>query len=88
MKKVLCSIALTLSACSGHANEVWTVQKSMPVFKEPNDDLKAPIFVLQSGEKCIPLDHAVAKVYAYTQVRCGEREGWVADDDFLKQSPH
>ncbi len=86
MKKALCIFALTVSACSGHPKEIWIAQRDMPVFKEPNDDLRNPVFELKSGEKCIPLDSSVAKVYAYTQIRCGSREGWVADDYFLKQA--
>jgi hypothetical protein len=73
-----------LCGCSKYNGEKWIVLQDMPAFAEPNDDRTKPIFVLRKGESCTPLEDSVAKVYAYTKVRCATGTGWVLDDYFQK----
>lgn len=75
-----------ICACSKHRDEKWTALQDMPAFAEPNDDRTQPIFTVRKGESCAPLTDRVAKIYAYTRVRCESGTGWVLDDFFDKQS--
>ncbi|MBM2768444.1 hypothetical protein [Burkholderia anthina] len=74
-----------VNACSQYKDEHWTALRNMPAFAEPNDDRTHPIFTVRKGESCVPVTDRVAKVYAYTQVRCESGTGWVLDDFFDKQ---
>ncbi|WP_321787060.1 hypothetical protein [Burkholderia pyrrocinia] len=87
MTRLLLFAAFTvmLCACSKHRDEKWTALQDMPAFAEPNDDRTRPIFTVRKGESCVPLTDRVAKIYAYTQVRCESGTGWVLDDFFDKQ---
>ncbi|CAB3773265.1 hypothetical protein GQ57_37250 [Burkholderia sp. MSh2] len=82
---LLALVTVTIGACSRYTDETWTARQDMPVFAEPNDDRSAPIFTVGKGESCIPLADRVAKIYAYTQVRCTSGTGWILDDFFDKR---
>ncbi|SCK17916.1 hypothetical protein [Vogesella sp. LIG4] len=84
MKKLAALAVLPLIACSKFHGETWTATKDMPAFEQANDDLRNPVFTIKQGEACTPLDESVQKVYAYTKVRCSNKEGWVVDDAFQK----
>ncbi|VWC25779.1 hypothetical protein BLA15816_06145 [Burkholderia lata] len=81
---LLAILTVVIGACSKHRDEKWTALQDMPAFAEPNDDRTLPIFTVKKGEACVPLADRVAKIYAYTQVRCESGTGWVLDDFFDK----
>ncbi|MET3818071.1 hypothetical protein ACVK00_002836 [Burkholderia sp. PvR073] len=82
---LLAALTVMVSACSKYRDENWTALQDMPAFAEPNDDRTQPIFTVRKGESCVPVTDRVAKIYAYTQVRCESGTGWVLDDFFDKQ---
>lgn len=73
-----------VGGCSKYSDDKWIVRQDMPAFAEPNDDRTTSIFILRKGETCTPLEDNVAKIYAYTKVRCASGTGWVLDDFFQK----
>ena len=81
---LLAILTAMIGACSKHGDEKWTALQDMPAFAEPNDDRTQPIFTVKKGESCVPLADRVAKIYAYTQVRCESGTGWILDDFFDK----
>ncbi|RQP33124.1 hypothetical protein [Burkholderia ubonensis] len=83
---LLTMFTVIIGACSKYKNEKWTALQDMPAFAEPNDDRTQPIFTVRKDESCVPLTDSVAKIYAYTQVRCDSGTGWVMDDFFGKQT--
>ncbi|MBR8133289.1 hypothetical protein [Burkholderia ambifaria] len=82
---LLAALTVMIGACSKYKDEKWTALRDMPAFAEPNDDRTHPIFTVGKGESCVPVTDRVAKIYAYTQVRCESETGWVLDDFFDKQ---
>ncbi|AOI71907.1 hypothetical protein [Burkholderia ubonensis] len=83
---LLIIFAVIIDACSKYKDDKWTALQDMPAFTEPNDDRTQPILTVRKGESCVPLADRVAKIYAYTQVRCDSGTGWVMDDFFDKQT--
>jgi hypothetical protein len=73
-----------ISGCSKYDGEKWIANREMPAFSEPNDDRSNPIFTIKKNESCVPLADSIAKVYAYTKMRCESGTGWVMDDFFIK----
>jgi hypothetical protein len=82
---LLTTLIVMISACSKYGDEKWTARQDMPAFAEPNDDRTQPLFMIKNGESCGPLTDRVAKIYAYTQVRCESGTGWILDDAFDKR---
>ncbi|WP_206996092.1 hypothetical protein [Trinickia mobilis] len=77
---------IAIGGCSKYNNEKWVALQDMQAFAEPNDDRAKPIFLVKQGETCAPLEDSVARIYAYTKMRCASGTGWVLDDFFQKSS--
>lgn len=76
-------MAILLTSCSSHPNEIWIAQEKIAVFSEIEGRVS---FYLQPADSCEPGIDIAGKVDMYTKVKCNTGEGWVAGGKFLKIS--
>lgn len=74
-------IAILLTACSSHPNEIWIAEEKIAVYNAVEGKLK---FYLQPTDSCEPGIDIAGKVDMYTSVKCNTGEGWVAGGKFRK----